>query len=419
VSIGHINRIYVSPEKPIDFSFKLAPYPEVRFTLFDVMGGEVEYALWNSRDPVTGIAGGTFRFGYLDGKQSREYNFQVEHILPAFVGNAYQVTVIGTTLLTPMISNNMVSGTVEEILQELADIHDMDLMINPPLGESYMMDKGYNDQGSTAPREMTHHKWSDETDGAYIETILQWARDQQGKGGYRYYITNNDSGRAVLNISKPENNSAEWTFTVQDKKSTVLAWLPEVDFSSVVANANDVQKNCYQRFTGDDMKFVMNQSATQDLQETFGLNNSAKVKSVPSKGDPDQLVYTNSDQMPDDVTGSCVRSRFGASSSAMGGINPFLNSHLWAWMDSYNATLLVEGDPDLAPSLHDGRLGLCDVNCYWPTNYDNENVFSSEDLHYTSGRYLVEEVEHIIRAGSYTSRLKLTRACSEIPESTE
>lgn len=177
LTLGNLQRIFVSPECPIDFEFKIAPNPEVTFTLFDVTGFEVEPEIFNARDEATGIPGGSFSFGYLNGgKKSQSWSFQLEDVKTFFKGNSFAITFTGTTLLAPMVSTNQNSGTVQEILEKFCKDHNLQLIVNPEFGKSYMQDTGYNDDRSTEKREMMHHKWVNESDMAYIARILQWAR---------------------------------------------------------------------------------------------------------------------------------------------------------------------------------------------------------------------------------------------------
>jgi hypothetical protein len=91
-----------------------------------------------------------------------------------------------------------------------------------------------------------------------------------------------------------------------------------------------------------------------------------------------------------------------------------LNNHLWEWMDSLNATLVIQGDPSVAPILT-GATGLatCEVTSYWPINYNTPNATPEKD--YTSGVYDIMKVVHQISPGSYTTTLYLTRSCQTDP----
>jgi len=76
LTMGGLNKIYYGPEIPVQLFYSDEPVPSIRLTLFDVTCYEVEPAIWNSVDSNTGIAGGSFRFGYLNGgKQSQEIEF--------------------------------------------------------------------------------------------------------------------------------------------------------------------------------------------------------------------------------------------------------------------------------------------------------------------------------------------------------
>lgn len=420
LKMGGLKKIYQYPEMPIDFEYdSSSDGSSVKITLFDVTGTQVENAIWNSRDPVSGIAGGTFQFGYL-GKQpkiSNEYQFQLESWHPQFSANSFTVTLIGNVILSPMASTNQVSGTMEECLNELTKFHNMQLNINPPFGIDFMKDTGYTNKDSTALTEMQHIKWINETDWAFINRLLKWARDQQGKGGYLAYLSTNN-GQATLNIVRPQNTSPDMTFTVQERDSTVISWQPTLDFTSAIFGANDLQQNGYQRGTGDTQKIVCDQNVTKPFQANLNGTDSAPViKSLPAnQSSPDQLVYTNSENMPSNVTGSAIRSRPGASSSSYAGVNPVLNESLKAQLQGTSATLVILGDPSIDPILgqqNSQQIQLVEVKCFYPHNYYTGNVTAptptGQELHYTSGTYLLDGVKHMIKAGEYQTILSLTR----------
>jgi len=321
-------------------------------------------------------------------------------------------------LLTPMLSTNQCSGTIMECLEKICEFHNFDLKINPEFGTEYMLDVGSNDSNSTAKKEMIHMKFAQETDLAFIEELLKYARDAEGKGGYRYAITSGSGGSPTLDITKAKNVSSHYTYEVQAKDSVVVSWRPEVNFSGAVFGANDVQENSYQNITGDEQKFVCQQQVTKDFQETFGESNSTTVKSVPTKEKADKMVYTGgSENFPESVTGSAIRKRPGTSCSPFGGVNPLLNDHLCEWMDSQNATLTILGDPEVKMMQPDGSMTLVEVKCYWPIGPKNKH--DGKSLHYTSGLYQCDKVEHTIAAGTYLTTLYLSRAAGGLPEEPE
>lgn len=388
----------------------------INITLYDLTGA-VEHAIYESASPETGVAGGTFSFGYLNGKRSQTYSFDIESYQPAFVGNAFMISINATTLLSPFISNNPYSGTVMDVLQKMADNHNMTLKVDPPFGTEFMQDIGYTDVDTTAATEMVHTKWVNDSDAEFINRLLQWARDAEGKGGYKYAIIDGGDGKAVLNINKAkESSSGDFKYIVQDEESVVVAWRPEINFSSVVNGQNDVQSNSIQRMSGDPAKNIAQQSNTKPFQSSsFGLPNSPQLKATPPKKDAEESQYWGQN-LPKEATDNSVRNRPAASSSPGAGFNPFLNSHLWAWADTYQATLTILGDPDVVPTMQNGSVALCDVTCYWPTNYAQKQ---SKQLHYTSGLYEIESVTHSIHAGEYLTTLSLSRASSETPAGAE
>jgi hypothetical protein len=419
ISMGNLHEIYKYPEVPIKFQATFESVPSFVFTLFDISGEDVEPAIWNSLDPGTNISGGTLRFGYLNGgKQSGNIGFEIESYRRCFENNAYAITIYATSKLTSMLSSNQMSGTIQEILEKMTENHSMDLKIIPEFGAEHMMEVGANDSKSTAKREMRHMKWSDETDISYIERILEYARDGEGKGGYRYFISSDEDGKPMLTITKAKNGSANWEFKVQSKDTTVIRWEPDVSFSAGAFGTNDIQMNCVQSITGDEQKIVCQQQNTKQFQETFGKENSTNVKSLPTKEKADRLIYCGgSENFPESVTGSAMRVRPGASASPYAGVNPTLNSHLYEWMDSMDAELTLLGDPEIVPIDGNGNITLVDVTCYSPKNYRTK--YDGTTLDYSSGLYQCLKVVQNIDSGSFTTTLFLTRACNDKPEVAE
>lgn len=231
-------------------------------------------------------------------------------------------------------------------------------------------------------------------------------------------MTNDENGKNALHVTRPQNKTPNYKYTVQAADSVVVDWEPDINFAGSIWNANDIEQNSYQRFTGDEQKFVMQQENTERFQERFDEPTAPLIKSTPEHENAEDLVYLGATNMPDSVTGSSIRSRTAASHSPYAGINPILNSHLQSWMSSWNAKLTILGDPEIMPTLQDGSMNLCEVEVFYPVNYNNEN-FAPAQKHYSSGVYVIEAVTHVIRAGSYLTILDLTRANAAIPEPVE
>jgi hypothetical protein len=421
LQIGGFQRTYAAPDNTnimMDFDIS-AENNQVILTLFDATGKEVQDAIWNAVDPQSGVIGGSFQFGYLGSnpKQSIRYKFQLEDFIPKQVNNSFIITLIGFVLLSPIISTNQYSGTIEEMLTKIAQTHNMTLNIDPPFGTFYMQDSGYVDKDSTDLMEMQHIKWVTESDWAFICHVIDWAKDQSGKGGYRAYITNDENGNSVLNICRPQLSSAAYTFTVQDPDTTVIEWSPDVNFCAAVFNANGVQENGYQMHTGDEQKFVADQSVTASQQTLFTSNQggSPLVASTPVNSEqPDSIYYFNSENNPASVTGSSVRNRPGVTSTPYAGSNPFINDHLKNWMSSITATLIVKGDPTIDPFNGTTAIQNVEVTNYYPQNYVTGKY--GQELQYTSGMYQILGVRHSMKAGEYHTILTLVRAADNTPD---
>ena len=417
LQIAGLSEIYRYPEVPIDFrmSIKQGGVAEVEFTLKDLTGTQVEQHLWDAVDKNVALPKGKFQFGYLNGAQSPLFEFFIDDFIPVFSGNSFVITVVGSCpTLSPFLSNNQFSGTIQEILEKFCKVHSLELKVDPPFGASHMMDAGYNDNKSTTKTEMRHHKWANESDAGYLERILLFARDGEGKGGYNWNIGQDKDGKQTLSVFRPQNRGADLEYTVQDKDTVVIDWKPDISFTKVIWGQNDVMHHSYSRITGDEMKSVEQQHLTEPYQETFGYPNSVKPKSTPTHDKADKRVHFNTETMPDSVTGSNVRAFVGASVSPFAGLNPSLNRHLRSWMQGFTATLTVLGDPSVGLMSESGGIQLVDVTCFWPLNYLNQ--YTGKRLHYSSGTYILEEVEHVIQAGSFITVLHLFRANSPTPD---
>jgi hypothetical protein len=420
LNIGGLSKIFKSPDTPIALEFDLNSEGDgsVKISLFDETGLEVEPAIWqaqNENDSL--IPEGTIQFGYQGTSNvvSQVYPFQVESYTLDTEANSMSLVINGTILYDDLTSTNQYSGTINKILQDLCADHKMTLNIDPEFGDFYMQDTGYTNKDSTALGPMIHMKWSNESDQAFLRRLVYWARDGEGKGGYRVYKGTDGSGNTVLNIVKCKNTSANYTYTVQTPESVVLKWSPGTCFASPVWNTNEAQQHTYQRITGYTQKIRCDQDFTKQFQTIFGnAPISPLINAVPVNQSPaNDLTFFNSEVMDSSVTGSACRSRPGPSTSPYAGVNPFLNSHLTNWMDCFDAELTVLGDPTLDP-VNNGALQTVQVNYYYPKNYNP--VTQSGQLHHTSGTYYFEGVRHSIHEGSFETTLSLTRATCETPD---
>lgn len=414
LNVGGLTNINVNPHVALDFEYKMVE-GSVRISLFDQTGGEVEPYLWAAMDPQSKLIDCTFKYGY-KGKvniDSGDISFQIEHWDVLKGENSYTVNLYGDVLVTPFLSDNPLAGTMEKVFKDFSDIHLFTPVISPALGKDWMKDVGYNDKDSTDFTEMTHRKLATESDMSYIHRIVQdYAVDQNGKGGYRVSRETKD-GEFKLHIYKADSEESNSTYDT--RVTPVVLWNPTICGSAGIWGAGNTDYNTYERCTGYEIKGNMSHAALEQYQTTLG----ADVKNTPiitQKPDPGagakDLTYTCADNMPDDVTKNSVRSRSGGSISPYAGINRPMNQALGAWMECMDGTLTILGDPKLDPWKKDL---IVEVDDYYPNTWTDSPVAGQK--HYSSGKYMTDEITHVIKMGEYTSILELERcALPDMPQ---
>lgn len=410
LTMGGMSNIYQDPNIPIDFNLTIERGGSSNFemTLFDWTGYEVEPNIWRSRDPITGIPGGTFSFGY-KGKAdvaSDELSFQLASYGVKWNKGDFTVNMVGTSLLTPLISSNQYNGTIPTLLQDWCNIHGCTLNISPDLGTEYMQEIGVNNSNTTKRREMRHSKYMDESDWAYILRIVSFCRDKSGKGGYAASLSSK-GGQPTLNITRPDENSSPSRYIIQDADTNVVNWEPNIDFAGCVWDANDFQVNTHQALTGDQQKMVFQPGVTKQYQITDGNAITPLTRSLPQKLDADKIVYFCSEAMQQQVKSSATRMRTGGQISPLAGMNPHLDSHLKTWLMANNAELTIIGDPTILET------GVkVEVVFDYPKNLSIKSLAGQP--HYSGGEFYIDTIHHSNHTGEFLTTLSLQRATMAI-----
>jgi hypothetical protein len=406
LQLGGLERIYERPNIPVSFSMHLSAsgvIGDFQMTLFDEAGFEVEPYIWQSRNQSR-FPEGRLKFGYKGsaaGIESEEYLFMSYGYKPTFEDNAFSINMFGTGHTGPISSCNPISGTVEQILKEFCRIHEMELEIDPPLGPQHMQETGRTNRDTTEPREMKHSKISNEPDWRYLNRILYHAVDQEGKHGYRPFLTSK-GGRRLLRVIRPKMGTSKYRYIVQEKSSVVLSWRPDITFMGPF-DENDSFYHGHERNTGAQRKVALNRAVTESFQETFDQDITALSLANPPQEPPDQLIYRYPEKMPKNVTKNSIRSRHGGTTSGFAGINPIVTRHVNSWLNANSAVLKIAGDPRVEPGYQ------CEVLFYYPMNFLNQTF--SNRLHYTSDLYWVTDVIHDINPfEGFTTTLIMVRA---------
>lgn len=405
--MGGLEKNYTpDPHIPVECTVRMKEIIEFQLTFYDETGFEVEPYLWMAaKDNPSGIPKGSLKWGFTQpDKASPEYPLEAASYSVKFRKNAFALNLHGTLSMGPLLSTNQVHGTVKEICEKIAEMHELDLDINPKFDPTKMMDAGYIDIDETQSRELRHCKLAHENDWRYLQRVLEYALDQEGKGNYRAFITYGNSGsKPLLKIYRPNESNVDLTYDLSDPESTVIEFDPDVNFANVYG-AFDSQFNGYQRLTGDTCKGVYQPQLTKDYQVTFGKDTYPMVKASPVQGDASNIIQFNSETIEDCVKSHAMRSRTGGSAGTM---NRSLNQHLREAAGLYTARLQVIGDPTIKPPLN------VEMKVFYPINYRNK--FGKAE-HYTSGIYMCNEVHHEIRLGSYVTTLYLERAGSDLAQ---
>lgn len=409
LTLGGLSKIYHLPNTPVEMEVRYSrnSAPQVKMALFDEAAAEVEPYIWQSRDPDTGIAGGTLQWGYQgDANVSSEpQNFQLYNYKPSIVNRAFMINMYGfITTMTPMMSSNQMSGTITEILNQFSKTHNLDLTINPPFDPSKMQDTGTCNRNTTELQEMKHLKQMSQPDWTYINQILRFARDSQGQTGY-HAVLDCVGGKNVIKVVKTSNAQADYTYTVFEKDTVVHSWEPDITFAAIF-DQSDTQFNGYDRRTGDTTKNAMSHAVTKPFANTMNYDVTQTAKSQPTNPDPSQIGFRCSENMPDAVVNGAIRSRAVSARSMFSGGLPLLYSHIQGWSGQNKAALVIEGDPAIRVLSQQNALATCDVTFCLPVNYFNT---TPNIKHYTSGLWQVTDVIHRISMGKYTTTILLER----------
>lgn len=407
---GQTNQSIASnPEIPMSFSFTqevASNLNKVEAKLLDLSGMDVEPLILNSKNQ-NGFFEGTFKFGWLKPKvESPEWTFQLDYYVPEFEpDNAFTICLEGKTNLGMAVSQNKASGTVEQCVKKMADIHfNGKYQITQPFGTDFMLDSGYLDQDTTELREMQHTKLMTETDWNFLNRILDHARDANGLGGYSA-SSRMVNGTNTLIVQRPlDINQVMWTYDTSAKEKTIIKWRPVINVTEALMNgANNMHVNSTQNISGNTQKFVNDQSVTKNFIVKDGPIDPNPPTSYPKQTPADQPIYVCSETMPDNVVTNAARTVSGyGSPSPYGGYNNPLNDHLRAWQASNKASLILLGDPTLYPGVN------IDMKVYYPKNYSVRSVAGKE--HYTAGIWYIDRCIHTIAPGSYITVLELTKS---------
>jgi len=411
LEMGGLKRIYDNPNIPIEFEMTLSKnnYPTVMFSLFDEAGWEVEPFIKDSRNPETGLPGGSFQFGYKGDANidSPKYGFNIQNVKPGYRNNAFYVNIYGfLATASPLISSNQFSGTLEEVIYDWAELHKFDdVIIEPKFGKSKMTERGFSDSDSTVKSEKRHSKLMHESDWRFLQRILYYAVDEQGRPGY-YPVITSENGESILRIVRSQDATADYAYKVQDKDSVVRSWDYDITYIPIL-DSSDTHFNAHHKINGYTVKSSLNQKVTEKYQELLGYSAYEMAYSLPPKEPPSQIRHMCAEQMEEEVTKGAIRARSRSANVGGASVLPELYSHIKRWAGLNTATLEVCGDPRIQVVNPNNGISLVDVDFRTPQNWFNTSV---SEKHYSAGTWMLSEVRHSLGLSGFTSTLSLERA---------
>lgn len=412
LKLGGLERIFDYPNIPVSMHYHMDNFAcaggSLEITLFDEAAAEVEPYIWDARVPPSEMPRGEIRWGY-NGRidfASEFIPFSIDSYTPVWRDNAFSIIIYATIYPEAHGSSYQYSGTVREFIADWAKNHSMDKVeFIPKLGLNHMKSIGDTDRDSTTPHEMLVYKLQADSDWQALQKVCQSCRDQQGRVGY-YPRIKIEQGKKVLQIIRPNSEMPViGTFVVQEQDSVVIDWSPHIEL--IPMSGREEHYNGRQFSTGHPMKVPMDKRVVTQgqnpLQDTFGQHQDFKVTSVPQHDPPERRFYVCPEDFDDHVTKGAIRARPRGTSNTLGGLNKtfseFVSNH-WSLI-GMEAELTVMGDHRIEP----GR--LVEVVFYNPLNFFNKGP--QQQRHYTSGIYWINEVEHHVELGSYTTTMHVWR----------
>jgi hypothetical protein len=343
---------------------------------------------------------------------SEWHNFILTDYNVDVLKNGFMLTCNGQLPGASMVySSNQINGTFDQCIEKFKSIHGYEVEIIPPIDKQLL--KEIDPSGKTSEyREKVFSKTNEESDHRFITRLIEdVTRSGDQKGGYRVsFVTKNgvDTLQAVL--PEQAGSIATYKYIVQDKNSVVLDWKPTVDFSAVAAimGKDEVVVNGTQLMTGRSIKQRITQELSQPFQSVLeGKDVNQNVEAEPPKPPATEMIFYNHETMPTNVTSRGVRVHRGYTMNSTTDISKKLNDHLRQALTGQQASLVVLGDPRIVACSH------CEVIFRYPNTLKNPAAIPP--LHYTSGKYFVEEVTHELIGGNYRVVFKLCRASGTKP----
>jgi hypothetical protein len=416
VEINGLSKIFTNdggdgnPKIPISFKFTETSdvgTGGVVMVFNDRTGGEVDKYIWTlgqGQNTLSNI--GRFRFGYSYPELMSEWiGFLLQNYTVANGKNNFVLTLTGTgTPQTGFMGNNAIEGTLEECIEKYAEIHgNINVIFNPPFDKTEIVE--LDNQGRTSEyKERRFTQPADQTDAAFVDYLIRnFAAAPGTKKGYQIYRYSRD-GIEYMECFIPDAAKVMGKYLVQDSDTPVISWSPEVSLTMGAGLLKDESyANATNTITGEELKVCVNPEYQAKIGTTPVLNTgvpASNLQGFPFPGElPEGTKFYNSETMPGSIQNRGLRVVRGGTFGACDWLR-VINQHAQSALAAQKASLVIMGDPTVRPG------SLVEVIYDYPYDY-----FGGQNLgrHYTSGKYLVREVEHVINVGVFRTTLSLTR----------
>lgn len=387
----------------MDVNMKIGGFHDFQVVLLDDTGCDVEPYIWSSMagGGIGGIPLGSLEWGYTAHipEASKRYQIQISKYRPIIGRNLFMMQIQGNiTYAMSHMRSSTLKGTLEECLDQYCARHNLDLdkdelmpmLVTDPTGET------------TQYREQVHVKQVNETDVGFIKRIVdQFARLPSGEGRFFIeHVTGTGGGRDVLRVKNPQTLEVVRWYVVQEQDSVVYEWAPDLEFQPYVAmQGGQLVTTGTQMITGHETMQYLNDTTAEAYQPYIGPKVFTQQMDVLSTF-PFQTVMDTMDQVAEL---NAIRQMAEASAQPQPSQAYAINSFLDQNIAKNKATLVVLGDPLLEPGYK--------VHVHFKMPSSVHKNLPNEGVHYTSGFYLMETVQHSITAsGQYLTTLGLVRS---------
>lgn len=411
VEIGGLSEIYRYPQHPVSLKVDLdvTQTGKIEFSLFDDTGFIVESYLWASGGRAR------IRWGYFANGSMIASPFYKVILLnyKVVVGkNYFTLNVNGMLDGEYLFESKAYSGTLHEVIDEFAKDYGYKVEFTPPISKKYL--RGIDPSGKTTLiKDWIFKKPANSPDGKWISDVIrQYARSEDGVGGYDVIFTQDANGDKLMRIVLADKVDNKWRWVVQEKNSNVLDWQPEIDVNLSVGFGNkEIVSQGITEVTGNLAKVVANRDNVRKFTPKVAGGEETFDSSTPIMSDA-QNFYENSEHVPSNIANRGVRVRPNTTINKYLDLNPILSGvALEQIQQTIKGTLVILGNPEVMAGFR------CDIKFLYPAALRFVVNGYRPPEHYSSGTYYISQATHDIKVGSYLTTVQVSRdAVSAAPE---